>query len=849
VAWAKRAGHRSDAIITSPDGQKFFFITLHGDLQQDRTISTIYVYDRSSIIAALTASHSKHLEGNPPHPLVQTRFASSREGKPGIVDAKWDAEGEYVSFRGIVDNQYEVIRISARDGRISHITNVFDWREHGQWNGDGGVDWFDSKRGTTLFSAHESNNIPIKIREPFEPVIWDYRDATAANRRAKLFSERTSLTEFECHLKMEGHPRSFKIGPCIDGAISPDGKLSAVYSDSGGGQKLSVYRISSGGRLDALWTIPVVSRGGLNPRILWTHNARSLVLIGLGQPLAEQHPASSVAQASGGVSVLDVNSGAIGGFLQLADAKVVSYAWDSRVNQLSVTYGHSDSEGQSFRLRNGHWRTVAHQKSRPSELEKRLKVFVRQNINVPPNVVARYAEKEALITPPDPVVSRAEFLPFATFRWQDPYDGVKEGAIVLPKGWRKGTPVPLIIQPYAYIPAIFAPDGPSRTSDAAQVLAARGFAVAIIDTVELAERRAGRKDGVPPDGSTPTEGPEVIRRIDAVVDALVEQKIASPDKIGIIGFSRGGYETNYVITHPRRTRFAAVVIGSAVTLDYSSYLEALGSGFSSPGAFRAINHAPWDDEKYWAERDVLMNVDRVQTPAMFIETVHDDSSDNSPESLRVIGAYLNNQKPIEYLYVPNAFHELARPSQIYAVRSSVADWMTFWLSDAEVDDQFNSRWKKLRDDWVNTLESTISKGEQGFIQTRSGMAYKITERKVGSAPKPGDRVTVRYSNVGAEKASLLGPSRQITITIGPDTLGHGDMAADRGGQKGLDECVRLMHPRERAICIYPDERVIGDNEVPAKLVGGSVASADSVPHRYEVELIGIASPPNVAGSF
>jgi dipeptidyl aminopeptidase/acylaminoacyl peptidase len=45
------------------------------------------------------------------------------------------------------------------------------------------------------------------------------------------------------------------------------------------------------------------------------------------------------------------------------------------------------------------------------------------------------------------------------------------------------------------------------------------------------------------------------------VDALVEQKIADPDRLGIGGWSNGGFMTEWAITHTRRFKAAVALAG------------------------------------------------------------------------------------------------------------------------------------------------------------------------------------------------------------------------------------------------------------------------------------------------
>jgi dipeptidyl aminopeptidase/acylaminoacyl peptidase len=150
-------------------------------------------------------------------------------------------------------------------------------------------------------------------------------------------------------------------------------------------------------------------------------------------------------------------------------------------------------------------------------------------------------------------------------RWKNPKDGLEiEGLLTLPSGFH-GERVPLLT---------FVHGGPANRFDqsylgylghiyAPQVLAANGYAVLRPNPrgtggYGLAFRAANRNDW----------GGMDWLDINAGIDKLIADGIADPDRLGMMGWSYGGFMSAWAIGHS--DRFKAISVGAAVT-DLVSY--------------------------------------------------------------------------------------------------------------------------------------------------------------------------------------------------------------------------------------------------------------------------------------
>ncbi|HKZ02442.1 MAG TPA: prolyl oligopeptidase family serine peptidase, partial [Pyrinomonadaceae bacterium] len=339
----------------------------------------------------------------------------------------------------------------------------------------------------------------------------------------------------------------------------------------------------------------------------------------------------------------------------------------------------------------------------PKATLKNLVVQLRQSSNNPPQIVASDGGYVGALTEPDSALKAVTIAPQKPFSWQEDGKTVR-GGLTLPAGWTPGKAVPLVIQTYHYQPDLFLPDGVNTTSDAAQSLAARGMAVLQLDTVIGDVRDTTRLR---------TEGPQFSARIDAAVEALANEGIIDPTRVGLTGFSRIGYDTYWTITHPGRTRLAASISADSYDGSYATYLRDLGLW----GAFRVRDQEAlggkggfWQNKIKWLEDETSFNVDSVTTPALF--TFNMSSNRDSASYLsQTYGAFLGNKKPIELLLFPEGDHQLIRPRERLEMMTAVVDWYCYWLKgEIPPDTERAKRWERLRKMQEAVIAEQAAKG-------------------------------------------------------------------------------------------------------------------------------------------
>ncbi|HEY5884669.1 MAG TPA: S9 family peptidase [Pyrinomonadaceae bacterium] len=101
------------------------------------------------------------------------------------------------------------------------------------------------------------------------------------------------------------------------------------------------------------------------------------------------------------------------------------------------------------------------------------------------------------------------------------------------------------------------------------------------------------------------------------VDHLVAQKIADPNRLGIGGWSNGGFMTEYAIT--RSTRFKAAVAAAG----HSDFFSLYGTSYLRVGLRLVIPESPYHNRKKYDEFSPITLIKNCRTPTLLIHGIND----------------------------------------------------------------------------------------------------------------------------------------------------------------------------------------------------------------------------------
>jgi dipeptidyl aminopeptidase/acylaminoacyl peptidase len=166
-------------------------------------------------------------------------------------------------------------------------------------------------------------------------------------------------------------------------------------------------------------------------------------------------------------------------------------------------------------------------------------------------------------------------------------------------------------------------------------------------------------------------GGEDYQDLMAAVDRAVEWPDIDPARLGVWGYSYGGYMTSWVIGHTGR--FAAAAIGAPV-VDLSSFYGTsdIGHVFGP----MQISGTPWTNPEEYRQRSPITHLANATTPTLI---VHGDADDRCPigQGEQLFVALLEAGVEVEMVRYPGGAHPFIRtgtPAHREDLLNRLSDW-------------------------------------------------------------------------------------------------------------------------------------------------------------------------------
>jgi dipeptidyl aminopeptidase/acylaminoacyl peptidase len=254
-------------------------------------------------------------------------------------------------------------------------------------------------------------------------------------------------------------------------------------------------------------------------------------------------------------------------------------------------------------------------------------------------------------------------------RWKS-RDGLEiEGILVYPLGYRRGAPCPLVVDAHGGPPSAFSRGyvlSPDRTVDSA-ALAARGFAV-------LRPNPRG-STGYGRDFRFANYGDWGGGDLDDILDGvdwLIREGIVDGERLGIAGWSYGGYLAAAAIS--RTTRFKGACVGAGIT-NAASF-----NGTSDIPDFIPdyLGAEAWEDPQRYLRHSPALNAGAVRTPTLIL---HGEEDERVPtgQGRELHNALRRRGVPVELVLYPRQGHAIGEPRLQLDARRRIVEWMERWV--------------------------------------------------------------------------------------------------------------------------------------------------------------------------
>jgi len=191
--------------------------------------------------------------------------------------------------------------------------------------------------------------------------------------------------------------------------------------------------------------------------------------------------------------------------------------------------------------------------------------------------------------------------------WKNSKDGlIRHGVLITPPNYTPGNLYPTVVNTHPGDTAWWIGFHSSRWWDWGQLLASNGYVVFLPNT------RGVTGEGGAMHATIDHWGEMAFQDLMDGVDYLIAQKIADPNRLGIGGWSNGGFMTEYAIT--RTTRFKAAVAQAG----HSDFFSLYGTSYLRDGLRRTSGRSPYDDRRWYDEHSPITLIKNCRTPTLLL---------------------------------------------------------------------------------------------------------------------------------------------------------------------------------------------------------------------------------------
>ncbi|MBA8794100.1 dipeptidyl aminopeptidase/acylaminoacyl peptidase [Friedmanniella endophytica] len=238
--------------------------------------------------------------------------------------------------------------------------------------------------------------------------------------------------------------------------------------------------------------------------------------------------------------------------------------------------------------------------------------------------------------------------------------------VVLPTGGRPG-PHPTVVLPHGGPYWRMARNLHCAWHDWSQLLAAAGYAVL------LPNFRGGSGHGNAFASAVLGDPGVEFDDVEAVIASAVEAGITDPERLGIGGWSNGGFLTAWAVTHS--TRFRAAVMGAGVSSWPAMVMTSDVPTFSADVA----GAAPWSDQPgHSLEHSPIARATQVTTPLLMLHGQEDVRVPLS-QSIGMQRALRGRDLPVQLVVYPREPHGIEEHRHQVDLMTRVVDWFTTHL--------------------------------------------------------------------------------------------------------------------------------------------------------------------------
>ncbi len=624
------------SVVSSPDGNKVLYTVREAVMTNDRSeyINQVWVCNSDG---------SNHIQ--------------LTKGDKNSANPRWSPDGKWISFTSARDGKNNLYILPVGGGESEKITDVKSGIGAYNWSRDGKMIAFTM---TDAASDKEEKNIKSKndwyfmdeeIKQNRLFVLWmDKKDTTGKRVQKQITKENYNVNAFDW--SADGKSIAYSHGK------SPEVNDN-VYSD------ISLIDIETGN----IKSIASTGAGESNPN--FSPDGKLIAYYCSADPVDWSGPrhAKIYSLADGKTWRLKATpdeNGAITGWT--ADGKSVLWAEANRtlngIYSLSVdgksisewNKGSSDILGAATLNSTGTHITFILQNS-----SKLPEAYISTLNNFSPVKVTSINAEHA-----DKPLPKTEVV-----KWKGADGREIEGLLTYPINYKPGTKVPFILNVHGGPAGVFQQTCVAGNGGTYPIAAFSEMGYAILRPNPRGSsgygtefRMANRADW----------GGKDFIDLMAGVDYVIKMGVADESKMGVMGWSYGGFMSSWIVGHTDRFKVASIG-APVVDLSHQNLTDDI-EGFL-PSYF---NTDPWNDWSLYDKHSPLRFVQNVKTPVM-LQHCEGDQRVPISNGIMFYNALRRRSVPVRMLTMPRQGHGPVEPTMVLKTMQTNVEWFEKHIGD------------------------------------------------------------------------------------------------------------------------------------------------------------------------
>jgi dipeptidyl aminopeptidase/acylaminoacyl peptidase len=643
--------------VSTGQGKRAFTID---DIMKLKTVlGTQISPDGSSVLYVVNEPNLKESAGNTdiwmvPYAggaVVKLTNSPSRDDTP-----RWSPDSSRIAFISDRDGRPQVWLINPHGGEAAKLSDVKTGVASFEWSPDG--------RKIALLvpeGPSDDESKKIKERDDVRVVDRDYKWThihvidVETKQGKQVTSGNYAVNDFDWSPDSKRIAFSFQPTPKIGDRYNTD--ISIVSADGGPATRL-------------------IERKGEDGSPKWSPDGSEIAFTSSdGDVGATAQTFLCVVPADGGTprNISRSYDGEVQSFDWAADGKTIYFVAGQRVTE--QLFAISVKSGETRQVTSGQKVFGAFSFSKDSG----RMAFLCQTPTMPAEVhvssVSRF--EQVKLTRTNPQLEELAIGETEVIHWKSSDGKDMEGLLIKPVGFEAGRKYPLLTYVHggpsgafmlSFTPQLGAAPIPMQAEPyPVQVMASQGYA--ILCPNPRGSNGYGEKFKM---ANFKDWGHGDYNDIMSGIDYLIKQGIADQDKLGIMGWSYGGYMTSWVIS--QTNRFKAASVGAGITNVHSFYGQT-----DIPETLAAyFGGKPWSDIETYKKSSAMFYATNVKTPTLIQHGEKDDRVP-IPQAQELYIMLRETGVPVEFAVYPRQGHLIMEPKLQLDMLTRNLNWFNRWL--------------------------------------------------------------------------------------------------------------------------------------------------------------------------